>query len=62
VEFERLIVPTKPPRLATLIVALPVESRLTRSTEADERLKSTTLTVMVSRWLAEPLVALTVTV
>ena len=61
-EFERPTVPAKPPRLVRLIVEVPVERRLTCSDEAEERLKSTTFTVMVSRWLAEPLVALTVTV
>ena len=62
VEFERPTVPTKPPRLVILIVAVLVEPTLTCNDEIEERLKSTTLTVIKSRWLTEPLVALTVTV
>jgi len=56
------MVPAKPPRLARLIVAVLVEPTLTCNDEIEERLKFTILTVIESRWLTEPLVALTVTV
>jgi hypothetical protein len=61
VVFDRLTVPTKPPTLVRLIVNVPVELLSTWRDELDERVKSTTFTVIVIRCVMEPLVALTVT-
>jgi len=49
VEFDRLTIPAKPPRLVRLTDVVLVEPTLTWIDEIDEMLKSTTLTVIMSR-------------
>lgn len=62
VELVRLTVPENPPRLVRVIVDVLVDPRLTCIGGIGVMEKSTMLTVMVTMWKSDPLVALIVTV
>ena len=62
VELVRFTVPENPPRLVRLIVDVLVDPTLTCMGSIGVIEKSTMLTVMVTMWKSDPLVALTVTV